>query len=464
MMNLPKGVLVFPQWVGVHQEKHKGKEVFMDEEKKKQIAVFRFGVISDFVNRSSMARGEQERLLREKCARSWQIPFSTRTRLAPSTILSWIRHYKEGGGRLESLYPHSRRDGGQSRAIDEDTVQSLLRLRKELINVPVTTVITEAHRRRLVPPGTPLPLSTVYRLFHHHGLMDHQDPPPIDRRRYEAESPNDIWQSDTMHGPMVEVDGKRRKSYLCAFIDDMSRLIPHVQFYPSETLDCFLDALRQALLKRGLPRKLYVDNGPAFRSKHLEEITASLGIALAHSQPYMPQGRGKIERWFRTIRTQFLPGFRGHTIQELNEALDCWIRDIYHNRTHSATGQSPLTRFADHMECVRPAPKDLEDYFRKRARRRVAKDRTISLNAKLYEAPVTLIGQQVTLLYHAHDPVRVEITHKEQSYGFVTPLDLHINCRVRRDHDRYLTLQVPSAKPITGGKLPLRAQRKEDGA
>jgi putative transposase len=436
----------------------------MDEEKKKQIAVFRFGVISDFVNRSSMVRGEQERLLREKCERQWHIPFSTRTRLASSTILSWIRHYKEGGGRLESLYPHSRRDGGQARAIDEDTVQSLLRLRKELINAPVTTVITEACRRRLVPLGTHLPLSTVYRLFHHHGLMNNQDPPPIDRRRYEAESPNDIWQSDTMHGPMVEVDSKRRKSYLVAFVDDMSRLIPHAQFYLSETLDSFLDALRQALLKRGLPRKLYVDNGPAFRSKHLEEITASLGIALVHSQPYKPQGRGKIERWFRTIRTQFLPGFRGRTLHDLNEALDCWIRDIYQNRKHSATGQSPLTRFADHMECVRPAPKDLEDYFRKRARRRVAKDRTISLNSKLYEAPVTLIGQQVILLYHEYDPARVEILFKEKSYGFLIPLDLHINCRVRRDHDRYLTLQVPSIKTITGGKLPFRAKRKEDGA
>jgi putative transposase len=434
----------------------------MDEEKKKQIAVFRFGVISDFVNRSSMARGEQERLLREKCERQWQIPFSTRTRLAPSTILSWIRHYKEGGGRLESLYPHRRRDRGQARSIDEDTVQSLLRLRKELIHAPVVTVVAEARRRRLVPPATPLPLSTVYRLFHHHGLMDHQEPPAIDRRRYEAESPNDIWQSDTMHGPMVEVDGKRRKTYLFAFIDDMSRLIPHAQFYLRESLDCFLDALRQALLKRGLPRKLYVDNGAAFRSKHLEEITASLGIALVHSQPYTPQGRGKIERWFRTIRTQFLPGFRGTTLPDLNEALDCWIRDIYHHRTHSATGQRPMKRFADHMECVRPAPKDLEDYFRKRARRRVAKDRTISLNARLYEAPVTLIGQQVTLLYHEHDPVRVEITFKEQSYGFLAPLDLHINCRVRRDHDRYLTLQVPSIQPLSGGTLPFRSTRKED--
>jgi putative transposase len=341
------------------------RRFFMDEEKKKQIAVFRFGVISDFVNRSSMARGEQERLLREKCERQWHIPFSTRTRLAPS-----------------------RSDGGQARDIDEDTVQSLLRLRKELITAPVSTVITEAHRRRLILPGTQLPLSTVYRLLHHHGLMNNQDPPAIDRRRYEAESPNDIWQSDTMHGPLVVVDDTRRKSYLVAFIDDMSRLIPHAQFYLTEKLDSFLDALRQALLKRGLPRKLYVDNGPAFRSTHLEEITASLGIALVHSPPYKPQGRGKIERWFRTIRTQFLSGFRGRTLHDLNEALECWIRDVYHNRTHSGTGQSPLKRFADHLECVRPAPKDLEDFFRKRARRRVAKDRTISLNSQLYEAPL----------------------------------------------------------------------------
>ena len=434
----------------------------MDEEQKKQIAVFRFGVISDFVNGSSMARGEQERLLRDKCARSWQIPFSTRTRLAPSTILSWIRQYREGGSRLESLHPRSRKDRGQGRAIDEETSQSLIRLRKELPGAPVSTVINEAHRRGMVHPAIELGLTTVYRLFHQHGLMNGQSSPAIDRRRFEAESPNDIWQSDTMHGPMVLFDDKRRKTYLFAFIDDMSRLILHAQFYLSEKLDSFLDALRQALLKRGLPRKFYVDNGPAFRSRHLEEITASLGIALVHSRPYKPQGRGKIERWFRTVRTQFIPGFRGKTLQEINEALECWIRDVYHGRTHSATGQSPLRRFADHMQCIRQAPKDLEDYFRKRARRRVAKDRTLSLNGKLYEAPVHLIGRQVTVLYHDHDPARVEITLTGKSYGFLTPLDLHVNCRVRRHHDRYLALRDPPGKTMAGGKLPFRPKRKEE--
>ena len=145
-----------------------------------------------------------------------------------------------------------------------------------------------------------------------------------------------------MHGPMVMEAGRKRKSYLFAFIDDMSRLVTHGEFFLSERLDSYLCALRQALLKRGLPRKLYVDNGPAFRSARLQEIAASLGIALIHSKPYKPQGRGKIERFFQTAQRQFVSGFRGTTLNELNEAFDAWLRDLYHTRPHSATGLPPF--------------------------------------------------------------------------------------------------------------------------
>ncbi|CAO0822169.1 transposase [Desulfarculales bacterium] len=100
--------------------------------------------------------------------------------------------------------------------------------------------------------------------------------------------------------------------------------------------------MRQTLLKRGLPRKIYLDHGPAVRSHHLEKITASLGIALVHSLHYVPQSRGKVERFFRTVRSQFLPGFKGDTLRGINEALECWIRDIYYQRKHLGTGQAPL--------------------------------------------------------------------------------------------------------------------------
>jgi putative transposase len=244
----------------------------MEEEHKQQIAIFRFGVISDFVAPSRLDRGEQERLLREKSARQWQIPFSSRTHLARTTILSWVRAYHKGGRRLEALWPQDRADAGGSRALDEETALALIALRRQLPTAPVRTLIGEARSRRLVDPEVPLAQSTLYRFLHRQGLMRPAEPGPVDRRRFEAELPNDLWQSDAMHGPSVAVEGKRRKTYLFAFLDDMSRLIPHAQFYLSEKLDSYLDALRQALLTRGLPRKLYVDNGPAFRSLHLLPI------------------------------------------------------------------------------------------------------------------------------------------------------------------------------------------------
>jgi transposase InsO family protein len=433
----------------------------MDEEHKRQIAVWRFGVIGDFVTPIRLDYGERERLLRDKCAREWQIPFSDRTRLARTTILSWIQAYLAGNRRLEALMPRDRSDRGTSRVLDEDTAQALVRLRAEMPKATVRRLITEAHQRRLVNPEVILSAATVWRFLNRRNLARPPAPAPEDRRKFEAELPNEVWQSDAMHGPLIIVEGKRRKVYLFAFIDDMSRLILHAQFYPSEQLEVYLDALRQALLTRGLPRKLYVDNGAAFRSLHLKEIAASLGIALVHSPPYQPQGRGKVERWFRTVRTEFLPGFRGQSLAELNEALDLWIREVYHRRPHRGTGEEPLRRFASNTECLRPAPRDLEDHFRKSARRRVAKDRTVALNGRIYEAPVELVGAHVMLLYHPHDPARVECRREGRTHGMLRPVDVHVNCRVRRRQET-VRLEV-EPRPISGGKLPF-AGRQEDPA
>jgi len=200
-------------------------------------------------------------------------------------------------------------------------------------------------------------------------------------------------------------------------------------------------ALEQALLTRGLPRKIYTDNGSAFRSHHLEHVTASLGIALIHARPYRPQGKGKIERFFRTVRGDFLSGFKGNTLAELNQALFFWLNDLYHQRIHSSTGQTPFARFTSRMECLREAPPNLKDYFRKTVRRRVAKDRTLSLDGRIYEAPVSLIGRQVALLYHEEEPERVEIMLGGVSFGMATPVNLHVNCRVKRDKWRNIELE-----------------------
>jgi putative transposase len=417
----------------------------MEEEQKKQIAVFRFGVIHEFVGGAVLDYGERERLLEQKCARKWQIPYSERTRISRAAILSWIKRYKDNGGKLESLYPKDRQDRNKSRAIDAHTAENLISVKKSMPGATVPALIQVMKQRRLISPGIRLKTTTVYRFLHNQNLMKPLSGYP-DRRKFEAELPNDLWQSDVLHGPLVTAEPRQKKAYLIAFIDDHSRLVPYARFYHSEKLEDFLDAFEKALLRRGLPRKLYVDNGAAYRSRHLEHIAASLGIALVHARAYQPQGKGKIERFNRRVRQQFLSSLEaGLCLDGLNERFDAWLRQEYNAKIHSAIRQTPMERFTSRMECIRPAPENLSDHFRAVARRRVAKDRTVTLNGRLFEAPVPLIGQRVDLLYHPDRPQKVEIVLSNKSYGYLQPVDLAVNCRVKRDKNNQT--QIASEGP-----------------
>jgi putative transposase len=423
----------------------------MTEELQKQVAVFRFGIIHDLVGGTRLEHGEREELLREKCDRKWVIPGSHRSRISRGTILRWVKLYIDSGSKLESLYSKRRTDKGQGRVLDDDTCQALIALRHQLPKLPVPELVKTMNERRLVTSGTTLNLTTVYRLLHNHNLMAREQPAAADRRKFEAELPNDLWQSDVMHGPHLLQGGKLRKSYLIAFIDDHSRIIPHGQFYHSEALLPFLDAFAAALRKRGLPVKLYVDNGSAFRSRHLEYTCASLGISLIHARPYTPQGKGKIERFFKSVRTRFLPVFKGTTLPEINEAFALWLEHEYHDRVHSSTGQTPFDRFTRQMHCLRGAPDNLMDHFRTTVRRRVNKDRSVIVNRRLYEAPVALIGKRVEILYHEDAPELVEIRSQGDSYGLLRQVDLHVNSRVKRDKNGQVELVSDSTG--SGGLL-----------
>lgn len=397
----------------------------MDEDAKRTIAVFRFGVISDLVGGRKLNRGEKELILKEKSSLQWEIPFSTRSSISRSAILSWVRAY-EKGKRLESLYPDERKDKGRSRVMDEEAVAALVALKKDRMGVSLPVLLKEARAKGILPARHMVSYATIY-----NGVSeaDHVYP---DRRKFESELPNDMWQSDCLHGPRVLYEGKMKKAYLFAFIDDMSRLVPHGEFYLNERIDSYIDALTKALQKRGLPRKLYVDNGPAFSTQVLRHAMASLGIALIHSKPYQPEGRGKIERFFKSARVQFLCAIPdGLSLPELNKRLKEWI-DEYHLREHGSTKEAPLSRYAKHLHLIREAPKDLTDHFRKRVTRKVDKDRTVSLEGRLYEAPVALIGKTVTLLYHESDPSRVELLFNGVSYGMLIHLNVHINAKIKR--------------------------------
>lgn len=423
----------------------------MDEESKKRVALFRYGVISELINGRTFMRGEKERLLREKCSQKWNIPGSNRTSISKSVLKEWIKSYRDSGNKLEALYPKERNDCGKIRAVDCDTIQGLINLRKEKPDKSLPILLKEARERGIIQMGVFISRATVYRILQLHAEELKQ--PAEDRRKFEAEKVNELWQSDVMHGPMVLVEGKQRKAYLLAIIDDHSRFIIQAQFYLHERLDDYLDLLRKALLKRGLPRKLYVDNGAAFRSNQLEYVCATLGIALIHAKPYQPEGKGKIERWFRTVRMSFLAGLnKVYTLDGLNKELEKWLY-LYQEKIHLAIKEKPQQRFARGIDYLKPAPSNLEDYFRKLARRTVRQDRTIAFQDKLYETPVELVGKQIQLLYHDHEPEKIEVLFNGKSFGILRLVDAHVNYRISRHKKDVTELIQSETANYTGGKL-----------
>jgi hypothetical protein len=260
---------------------------------------------------------------------------------------------------------------------------------------------------------------------------------------------NDLWQSDCMHGPKIIHENQMRKTYLFAFLDDHSRLIPHGQFYLAENLENYLDCFWSALRKRGVPRKLYVDNGPSFRSHRLQIGCASLQIALTYARPYRPQGKGKIERFFRTVRSQFLTGLpEDLSLGDLNNRFTDYIENTYHQRQHGGTGMSPIERYLQDAKALRKAPSELPGYFRRKEVRKVNNDRSVKLDGKAFEAPTGLVGMQVALRFENYE--RIEVFLDEVSKGFLKPLDVHVNSRVGREKNEVTT--SPSGGQLFGGE------------
>jgi len=199
----------------------------MDKEMQERIALFRFGLISSLVSHKGLSRGEQELRIGQITSRTWQIPGSPRSTIARSTLLRWLAVYQQSGCQLESLKPHPRADRGHSRVIDGETEGALVTLRREMPAVSLPVLVKLARSRRIIPADRTPSKDSLYRLFKRHGL-DKDMRLPTDRRRFETELVNDLWQSDCMHGPRIIHEGKLRKSFLFAIIDDHSRLIPEI--------------------------------------------------------------------------------------------------------------------------------------------------------------------------------------------------------------------------------------------
>ena len=431
-----------------------------DDELRKAVALFRYGLIAD-VLRVPLGSREIRRALHEKAQRTYVIPGTRRTHVAVETMRDWLSLYRTGG--FEALYPKPRSDHGQPRRMPPEVAEALVALKTEQPVLSVKALINAARERGVDHPLAP---STVHRLLSREGLLDKRcgEPVATDRRRFAFRSAGELWMSDVMHGPKVRDARRRRKTFLLAFIDDATRVIPFAAFAHSENTTAFLPVFKQAIVRRGLPARLYVDNGANYRSQQLALVCAKLGIALIHARPYQPAGKGKIERFFRTLRAAVLAHLTPaatESLDTLNRTLWAWVEGEYHLSPHRGLdGRTPLDQWALAGENVRyPDPcTDLDDLFLFEAKRRVMKDRTVSLNGRLYEVDAHLVGQLVTLRYDPEAPPSrpIEVVCDGKPAGTATRLDAYANTLVKRHRPSGQLHCDPPAREPDPSPLSLR--------
>jgi transposase InsO family protein len=361
---------------------------------------------------------------------------------AARTIETWWYDYAKSGYAGISGKA-SRRDAGQSRVIDEELGHWILDAISKSPGVPFSVLY-----RLREDAGRNLPSESSVRRFlagkgcDVRSLKAGESGPT---KAFEAPAPNDLWMVDFACGPTLrDRDGKVLNPWLCVMLDDHSRLVVFAAYYERADTAAFLDCLKQAVLRRGLPLKLYTDQGKPFVNHHARVVCANLGIRLLHAKPYHAWSKGKVERLIGTIQRDFevtlrLEGNPVHSVEELNAALSRWIASTYHLRVHSSTGESPHQRFSKSAHTLRTIenPDRIDPLFYTRTERVVRKDGTVTLGKQLLEVPLGLRGLAVELRY---DPIPcdpVEVWHKGSFHGLARRCDLHLNSHNFHKGDNY---------------------------
>lgn len=403
----------------------------MTDNDREKIALFRFRIISPILN--CQVKNQKEYMSRVT-AKVHNVPYYGLKEYVPKTVYCWLRNYRRGG--FEALKPKKRSDRGRSRKITPLLKEKLLAAREKMPHYSVSLFYD-----RLVTEGEILPseisYSTVLRFLKKEGLDCRAPRKEGDRKRFSHDKVNALWQGDTMVGPYLTVEGKKFKTFLFAFIDDCSRIIPYGMFLRTEKFSAVRYVLSQAILRRGIPRLLYVDNGKIYRSDMLHFACASLGITLIHTKPYDAASKGKIERFFLTVRKRFIPLLGEKelsSLENLNQRFFLWLEEDYHRKIHSGTEMTPLDKYMSQISDVNTFadPEKLKMIFLKRDKRRVKHDATISVNKKLYEVPPVLIGKKLEIRFDPETYEEIFIYNDGKMLGKAKPVIYSDNAKAKR--------------------------------
>lgn len=348
------------------------------------------------------------------------------------TIQTWYSRYKKDG--ITTMMPKRRSDRGRPRKVSpEELLEAIEHALPAFHGDPpnVTAVYRVCIERGLLRREQVAP-NTFRRIVKAHDLLKPATDAPKQRLAFAKPHANDMWQADTMVGPYVRDGDRRVQARLIAFIDDASRVCCHGEFFLAENTDSLIKALRSALYKRGVPDALYVDNGSIYTSKEITQICARLGTLLCHAPVRDGAAKGKVERFFRTVRADFLSRQLDlSSVDALNRAFTGWVEDHYNGRQHSVLRMRPIDRFGLDLARVRfLPPSDVSDelFFVEQDRKTLG-DNTFSLHSTRYEAPRDLRNRKIQVRFNRHAPGRVVVYYKGERMGEARPVDFVGNDR-----------------------------------
>jgi len=365
------------------------------QEKTLNTALWRYGIISPLLHRDAndLAFGK---MLEQASLQKYVHPNGSYITLSHETIRKWMYRYLHCG--LPGLEDKARSDKGNHQ-IPSEIAKEMVALRMEHPRWTIARILKELARTGVWKNRKPS-RSALYRFAKAHNLQ--RDPhiyPETIRRPFCFDHFGQLWVADFMHGPKLYQGKKKYKTYLHIILDDSSRYIVHGGFYLTESVETLVYDLMGAVRRFGIPQRFYTDQGAAYVGRHLKLICARNGIDLVHTPPFTPEGRGKCERLFRTVRDQFLCDHY-KTVDQVNKAFQLWISN-YHETIHSSLECSPLQkRLQSQSVCRMLSPStDIDALFRMERRCRVYNDSTIRFKKARYEVPECLPGSRVTIYY-----------------------------------------------------------------
>lgn len=429
------------------------------------MALLRFQAISAYLALDP-PRGKRRPTLRNLAQKTWILPNGRQVRFTWETLRVWVRRYRKGGLAALEDRPHPQRG---IQVLSPEQVELVCQLKREVPERSLDRLLLILEDMDFIEPGS-VSRSTLHRVLRRRGLSGRPKPAAsvTDLDRFEAEAPNDLWQSDALAGPWLDDparSGKKRRAWLYAFIDDHSRLLVAGRFSFKGDLPALELVFRDAIRRHGLPRRVYYDNGKTYRSRHMRQVVATLGIhGIAFTTPYRPEGHGKIEALNRLIRSAFVAEVKASTIStldELNAAFVAWTDRFYNRRPHGETGEPPRDRWRRALDHVRHVDEEqLRQAFLWTETRTPDKAGVFRLHGRRYQAGPDLARKKIAVRY---DPEHLDEVEAWLGGAFrerVRPFKVHAHRRPSATAGEPLDGAKPTA-PVANWLGHLEQQRIE---